>query len=421
MFQRCLLILAVVSLALSGSSALATSLFVDISATDGYAQATPTGVATGGYAVLQGPMPTQATLFYDTFTYPGGTTGTMTNITTAFTTVNGRVGSTNMNANGQFVACQTSPTGQGGWIYANGTATALPPYPSTYATDGIAINNNGDTGGFYLVSTSNEQYVPYVRTGGTDYGLTPNSSYGSIVTALNTSGQAVGWLDGGTVPRPNAQVWTYTVSGGVLTQQSVLNVQGNATTPGPLYVAYPNVFSSVALGINSSGNVAIAANNTGVNDPLITTGSTAAFLYNMTSQTCTPMTGLNFYDNQAATGTGTQYGGHGQAINDSGEVVGFTGTVGTSWNAAVWQNGVLTNLQSVYGPSGLNLLNGFVLNNATAIDNNGDIVGVGTDSSGHTNQAFEILNVAATPEPGALTLLAAGLVGLLAYVWRKRK
>jgi probable HAF family extracellular repeat protein len=60
------------------------------------------------------------------------------------------------------------------------------------------------------------------------------------------------------------------------------------------------------------------------------------------------------------------------------------------------------------------------MNNATAIDNNGDIVGYGTDINSNTYQAFEILNVA-TPEPGTLTLLAVGLVGLLAYAWRKRK
>ena len=48
----------------------------------------------------------------------------------------------------------------------------------------------------------------------------------------------------------------------------------------------------------------------------------------------------------------------------------------------------------------------------------GDIVGYGTDSHG-SYQAFEILNV--VPEPGTLTLLLAGLVGLLAYAWRKRK
>ena len=35
---------------------------------------------------------------------------------------------------------------------------------------------------------------------------------------------------------------------------------------------------------------------------------------------------------------------------------------------------------------------GFTLNNATAIDNYGDIAGWGTDSSGNTNQAFVIIN-----------------------------
>ena len=63
---------------------------------------------------------------------------------------------------------------------------------------------------------------------------------------------------------------------------------------------------------------------------------------------------------------------------------------------------------------------GVVLNNATAIDNNGDIAGVCT-VNGNAMQAFVIYNAAATPEPGTLALLAAGLVGLLACAWRKRK
>ena len=60
---------------------------------------------------------------------------------------------------------------------------------------------------------------------------------------------------------------------------------------------------------------------------------------------------------------------------------------------------------------------GFVLQNATAIDNGGDIAGFGTDGTNNV-QAFVIY---AVPEPGTLTLLLAGLVGLLAYAWRKRK
>ena len=101
------------------------------------------------------------------------------------------------------------------------------------------------------------------------------------------------------------------------------------------------------------------------------------------------------------TGTGTQCGGHAQAINDSGQVVGRMLTSSGGYDAAIWQNGTLTDLNSIYGPSGLNILPaGFTLNNATAIDNQGDIAGYGTDAASHTNQAFVIY----APMPGDANL-----------------
>ena len=95
--------------------------------------------------------------------------------------------------------------------------------------------------------------------------------------------------------------------------------------------------------------------------------------------------------------------------------MGYTGAQGTTWQAAVWQNGVITNLNTEY--AGI-LPAGFTLNYASAVDNNGDIAGWGTDSSNNTYQAFEIMNV--VPEPGTLALLLAGLVGLLTCARRKR-
>ena len=167
-------------------------------------------------------------------------------------------------------------------------------------------------------------------------------------------------------------------------------------------------------------------------------------------------------------------------------MVGFTGVQSTgTWHAAIWQNGTITDLNTLYASI---LPAGFVLNNATAIDNNGDIAGYGTDSANNTYQAFEILNVAqphnlgdangdgrvdindltivlnnygqsgmswsqgsmdgdptgtidindlsivlgnygtsysagaalaTVPEPCTLSLLAAGVAGLLGYAWRK--
>ena len=164
---------------------------------------------------------------------------------------------------------------------------------------------------------------------------------------------------------------------------------------------WPTVFASAAVAINSAGMVVIAADNDGTDYPTEDTGTGAlTFLYNMKTQAYTMLTGLQIYDGQIPTGTGTQYGGHGQAINDSGQVVGRMLTSSGTYDAAIWQNGTLTDLNTIYGPPGDILPTGFTLNNATAIDDKGDIAGYGTDAASHTNQAFVIY----TPLPGDANL-----------------
>ena len=54
MLRRCLLLVVVASLVVPGGAAGGDNVFVDLSATDGYWQAHPTGIATGGVTVLQG-------------------------------------------------------------------------------------------------------------------------------------------------------------------------------------------------------------------------------------------------------------------------------------------------------------------------------------------------------------------------------
>ena len=79
--------------------------------------------------------------------------------------------------------------------------------------------------------------------------------------------------------------------------------------------------------------------------------------------------------------------GQSQAINDSGVVVGciVNSANSSGYDAAIWQSGVITGLNTLYAPV---LPSGFVLDNATAIDNNGDIAGYGHDANGHNVQAF---------------------------------
>ena len=316
----------------------------------------------------------------------------MTDITSQFTGI-ARIGSTNMNGSGQFLACQTSPAGStGGWIYSAGTATSLPPYANSTDTYGIAINNNGAVGGFYRTGAST--LSPYVYTGGTYYGLLNNlAEYGSSVLALNTSGQAVGWSETGSGSSPDATVWTYAISGGTMKAQTLTDIgQNGLANPslGGAAAAYPSVQGSLALAVNASGQVLVAASNSSSNLTSLTllqNGTTATFLYNMGTETFTSLGNLQIYDAQTPTGTGTQFGGHADAINDSGEVVGRIALTNGSYDAAIWQSGTVTDLNKLY--SGI-LPAGFTLNNATAIDDKGDIAGYGTDALTNTNQAFVI-------------------------------
>ena len=52
---------------------------------------------------------------------------------------------------------------------------------------------------------------------------------------------------------------------------------------------------------------------------------------------------------------------------------------------------------------------------------NGDYNNVITGVGQYGTQGFRLVQVTAVPEPSSLMLVAAGLVGLLAYAWRKRK
>ena len=126
------------------------------------------------------------------------------------------------------------------------------------------------------------------------------------------------------------------------------------------------------------------------------------------STTCLPMrppasAALGLFFPLVYSGTNYQTG-LSQLINDNGDVVGDE-QVGGVWHAAIWNaaNGV-QNLNTLYASQIAAAAPGFVLNAATAINNN-YIVGYGTDSSNNTSQIFLISGII-VPEP--LNVVAGG-------------
>jgi probable HAF family extracellular repeat protein len=99
-----------------------------------------------------------------------------------------------------------------------------------------------------------------------------------------------------------------------------------------------------------------------------------------------------------------------QGINNAGQVVVFSGAA--TGGAFLWQNGVMTDLNTVSGVAGT----GWSLTDATAINDAGQIVGYGSNPQGVTS-AFILTPV---PEPEAYLMMGVG-VCLAGVIARRRK
>ena len=305
----------------------------------------------------------------------------------------------------------------------------LPGLPAHFS---IAINDKGDLGGAYWTSTPGPANA-FVDVGAGQYGLNPPSSTAGSpnVTALAdpvtaggvTTGQAAGMqlTSGGTDPTGNhAVVWSYTInSNGTMTSQTRLTFRRvflPGTTSATQWTLAARCHRKPLRSMTADRWWSGPRTNAVLGGPQVDTNY---LLYNMSTQAFTPLSqgseNLMLYDPLPATSSFLS-GGHAQAINNAGQVVGYTGTQSDgSWQAAVWQNGVITNLNTEY--AGTLAGTGFTLNCATAIDNNGDIAGWGTDAQSNTYQAFVIMNISALL-PGDANATARSISTTSRSCWR---
>jgi probable HAF family extracellular repeat protein len=237
---------------------------------------------------------------------------------------------------------------------------------------GSPINSSGQMVGYY--NASGGGYDLFAYSGGTNGSTstitTPQTGSGTNFTGasgINNSGVVVG----------NYQVGGNPIPTGFYYESNTCTTINNMTYPEGIY-----------------GNEVVGANY----EP----GHTEAMVYTLGAGSATSIGDL------PGDTDGIAY-----AADANGDVVGAD----TDSNLAfIYSNGVMSNLNTLI--SGLDPFSS--LNVAYGISPNGEyIVGNGTTSAGYT-QGF-LLTAIATPEPSTLLLAAGGLVGLLAYAWRKRK
>jgi probable HAF family extracellular repeat protein len=100
------------------------------------------------------------------------------------------------------------------------------------------------------------------------------------------------------------------------------------------------------------------------------------------------------------------------SINNSGQVVGFS-MLGNSSRATLWDGNNVIDLNNLLEASTLN--EGWVLQNALDINDNGWIVGYANNSQLGLNNAF-LLSMTPVPEAdtSAMLLMGAGMMGFMA-------
>ena len=310
-------------------------------------------------------------------------------------------------------------SGGDGVLYSAGTTKDIGSLGSS-STYGWAVNDSGQAAGWSYNFFSRQQ--AFVYSNGAMTGLQSLGGLYSAAFSIDAAGDAVGWASTpGQYNLKHASMWKagsttatdlHTVIGatGAISEAAGINNNGWVTGQAVFDSGYrafiwtgsstqvlgtlPGDVFSFGTSINQSGQVAGYSTNSSYQD--------RAFVTNSQNQLI-------------SIGTLGGASSYALGINDLGSVVGDSNNSSNSQHGFLFSGGVLSDLNTLLANA-----SGWTVTAAYSINDAGQIAGIATNASGA--QRAVLLNPngpTATPEPGTLLLLSAGLIGIALFKRRR--